>query len=44
MNLNFCENCETLLSLKEIDDELKNICNQCGNVTENDRDIIYTNL
>jgi len=42
MNLNFCENCDTLLTLSEIDDVLKNICKQCGNVTDNNKDILYT--
>ena len=42
MNINFCENCDTLLTLTEIDDELKNICKQCGNVTENTNDVLHT--
>jgi len=44
MNINFCENCDTLLSLTEIDDELKNICKQCGNTTENTNDVLYTRV
>ena len=42
MNINFCEDCETLLNLTEIDEELKNICKQCGNITDNNADILYT--
>lgn len=44
MNLNFCENCNTLLTLTEIDDDLKNVCKQCGDVTENKKDILYTEI
>lgn len=44
MNINFCENCDTLLSLTEIDDALKNICKQCGNITDNKNDILYTRV
>jgi len=42
MNINFCEKCDTLLSLVEIDDKLKNVCKQCGFETDNMNDILYT--
>ena len=42
MNIEFCENCDTLLTLSEIDETLKNICKQCGNVVDNKNYILYT--
>ena len=42
MNINFCTKCNTLLTLSEIDDTLKNICKQCGNITDNKNDILYS--
>ena len=44
MPIDFCSNCNTLLTLTEIDDTLQNICKQCGNISENKNDILYSQL
>lgn len=44
MPIEFCSNCNTLLSITEIDDSLKNICKQCGNISDNKNDILCSQI